>query len=115
MAAEGVNATGNAVAVSVFTRDVHSIEAFAERLRVGVVTINSATAYTGIPALPYGGVGEYGHGHSHGDEGLREFSRTLSIARKRYRGTVNLTTFDRHPRHLRAATAIFQLRHARRP
>ncbi|WP_280205075.1 hypothetical protein, partial [Nocardia farcinica] len=29
--------------------------------------------------------------------------------------TVNLTTFDRHPRHLRAATAIFQLRHARRP
>ncbi|MBF6361144.1 aldehyde dehydrogenase family protein [Nocardia farcinica] len=114
-AAERVNATGNAVAVSVFTRDVHSIEAFAERLRVGVVTINSATAYTGIPALPYGGVGEYGHGHSHGDEGLREFSRTLSIARKRYRGTVNLTTFDRHPRHLRAATAIFQLRHARRP
>ncbi|MBF6096390.1 aldehyde dehydrogenase family protein, partial [Nocardia cyriacigeorgica] len=42
-AAERVNATGNAVAVSVFTRDVHSIEAFAERLRVGVVTINSAT------------------------------------------------------------------------
>ncbi|WP_083883697.1 aldehyde dehydrogenase family protein [Nocardia higoensis] len=113
-AAERVDAGGNAVAVAMFTRDVHNIETFAERLRVGVVTINSATAYTGIPALPYGGVGEYGQGHSHGDQGLREFSRTLSIARKRYRGTVNLTTFDRHERDLRRATTIFRLRHGHR-
>jgi succinate-semialdehyde dehydrogenase/glutarate-semialdehyde dehydrogenase len=113
-AAERVDAGGNAVAVAMFTRDVHTSETFAERLRVGVVTINSATAYTGIPALPYGGVGEYGQGHSHGDQGLREFSRTLSIARKRYRGTVDLTTFDRHPRDLRRATTIFRLRHGHR-
>ncbi|MEU7765414.1 aldehyde dehydrogenase family protein [Nocardia sp. NPDC049190] len=113
-AAERINAVGSDVAVSVFTRDVHDIEAFAEQLRVGVVTINSATAHAGIPALPFGGVGEYGHGHSHGDQGLREFSRTLAIARKRYRAPVSLSTFDRHPRHLRLARTIFQVRHGRR-
>ncbi|MEV0293125.1 aldehyde dehydrogenase family protein [Nocardia sp. NPDC050710] len=114
-AAQRINATGNGVAVSVFTRDVQSVEAFAERLRVGVVTINSSTAYAGIPALPFGGVGEYGQGHSHGEHGLREFSRTLAVARKRYRAPVNLSTFDRHPRQLRLAKAMFRLRHARRP
>ncbi|MFI9506225.1 aldehyde dehydrogenase family protein [Nocardia sp. NPDC052566] len=108
-----INATGNGVAVSVFTRDVHSVEAFAEQLRVGVVTINSSTAYAGIPALPVGGVGEYGQGHHHGEQGFKEFSRTLAIARKRYQAPVNLSTFDRRPRHLRTATTIFRLRHGR--
>ncbi|WP_225732369.1 MULTISPECIES: aldehyde dehydrogenase family protein [unclassified Nocardia] len=108
-----INAVGNGDAVSVFTRDVHSVEAVAEQLRVGVVTINSSTAYLGIPALPFGGVGEYGQGHHHGEQGLREFSRTLAIARKRYRAPVNLSTFDRHPRHLRMARTIFRLRHGR--
>ncbi|MEV6135885.1 aldehyde dehydrogenase family protein [Nocardia sp. NPDC051990] len=112
-AAQRINAVGNGVAVSVFTRDVHGIESFAEQLRVGVVTINSSTTYAGIPALPFGGVGEYGQGHHHGDQGLREFSRTLAIARKRYRAPVNLSTFDRHPRHLRTAKAIFRMRHGR--
>ncbi|MFC9892526.1 aldehyde dehydrogenase family protein [Nocardia sp. NPDC127579] len=113
-AARRINATGNGVAVSVFTRDTASVPEFAERLRVGVVTINSSSAYAGIPALPFGGVGEYGQGHTHGDQGLREFSRTLSIARKRYRAPVNLSTFDRQGRHLRMARTMFRLRHARR-
>ncbi|KIA66193.1 aldehyde dehydrogenase family protein [Nocardia vulneris] len=113
-AAQRINAVGTDVAVSVFTRDVHEIEQFAEQLRVGVVTINSSSAYAGIPALPFGGVGEYGQGHSHGDQGLREFSHTLAIARKRYKAPVDLSTFDRHPRHLRLARAIFRLRHGRR-
>ncbi|MFD0366025.1 aldehyde dehydrogenase family protein [Nocardia sp. GCM10030253] len=112
-AVQRINAVGNGVAVSVFTRDVQGVEAFAEQLRVGVVTINSSTAYAGIPALPIGGVGEYGQGHHHGDQGLREFSRTLAIARKRYRAPVNLSTFDRHPRDLRVAKAIFRMRHGR--
>ncbi|WP_227998438.1 aldehyde dehydrogenase family protein [Nocardia australiensis] len=110
-AAQRINAVGNGVAVSVFTRDVHSVETLAEQLRVGVVTINSSTAYAGIPALPIGGVGEYGQGHHHGDQGLREFSRTLAIARKRYRSLVHLSTFDRHTRNLRLAKTIFRSRH----
>ncbi|MFC8527849.1 aldehyde dehydrogenase family protein [Nocardia sp. NPDC057227] len=112
-AAERINAASNGIAVSVFTRDVAEVAAFAEKLRVGVVTINSSSAYAGIPALPFGGVGEYGQGHSHGVQGLQEFSRTLAIARKRYRAQVNLSTFHRHRRHLRAAKVMFGLRHGR--
>ncbi|MET9210701.1 MULTISPECIES: aldehyde dehydrogenase family protein [unclassified Nocardia] len=108
-----VNAAGNGIAVTVFTRDIPSAEFIAEQLRVGVVTVNSSTAFTGIPALPFGGVGEYGQGHSHGQQGLREFSRTMSIARRRYRAPVRLSTFDRHPRHLHTARALFRLRHGR--
>ncbi|MFE3542437.1 aldehyde dehydrogenase family protein [Nocardia sp. NPDC059177] len=105
-----VNAAGNGIAVTVFTLDIPSAEFIAEQLRVGVVTVNSSTAFTGIPALPFGGVGEYGQGHSHGQQGLREYSRTMSIARRLYRAPVRLSTFDRHPRHLRTAKALFRLR-----
>lgn len=108
-----INAAGNGVAVAMFTRDVRSVEALAEQLHVGVVTINSSTTYVGIPALPFGGVGEYGQGHHHGEQGLREFSRTLAIARKRYRAPVDLSSFDRRPRRLRLAKTLFRLRHTR--
>lgn len=109
-----VNDAGRGIAVSVFTRDMAEVEGFAERLRVGVVTVNSATTYAGIPALPFGGVGEYGQGHSHGELGLREFSRTLSIARKRPGGPLYLSTFDRKPRQLRLTRTVFRLRHGLR-
>ncbi|MFD3507489.1 aldehyde dehydrogenase family protein [Nocardia sp. NPDC058666] len=108
-----VNAAGNGIAVTIFTLDIPSAEFIAEQLKVGVVTVNSSTAFTGIPALPFGGVGEYGQGHSHGQQGLREFSRTMSIARRRYRTPVRLSTFDRAPGHLRAAKTLFRLRHGR--
>ncbi|MGM7643957.1 aldehyde dehydrogenase family protein [Nocardia sp. JW2] len=108
-----VNAAGNGIAVTVFTRDIVSAEFIAAQLKVGVVTVNSSTAFTGIPALPFGGVGEYGQGHSHGQQGLQEFSRTMSIARRRFRAPVRLSTFDRRPGHLRLAKAAFRLRHGR--
>lgn len=110
-AVDRVNGAGRGIAVSVFTRDMAEVESFAERLRVGVVTVNSATTYAGIPALPFGGVGEYGQGHSHGELGLREFSRTLSIARKRPGGPLYPSTFDSTPRRLRLTRTVFRLRH----
>jgi aldehyde dehydrogenase (NAD+) len=54
----------------------------AAALRCGMVSINSVLAFTSIPALPFGGVGDSGYGRIHGAEGLREFSRTKAIARK---------------------------------
>ncbi|WP_280316307.1 aldehyde dehydrogenase family protein [Nocardia wallacei] len=112
-AVERINAAGQGLAVAVFTRDVRAVPELADRIRTGVVTVNSSMASAGIPSMPFGGVGEYGQGHAHGEAGLREFSRTLAIAQKRYRAPVNLTTFDRHPRHLRWAKAVFRLRHGR--
>ena len=112
-----INDGGRGVAVSVFTRDIAEVERYAERLRVGVVTVNSATTYASIPALPFGGVGEYGQGHSHGALGLQEFSRTLSISRNRYGEPLGLSSFHRNARRLRMARTMFRFRHAwrRRP
>lgn len=112
-AIDRINAADQGLAVSVFTRDVRGVADFAERIRTGVVTVNSTMAYAANPALPFGGVGEYGQGHTHGEAGLREFSRTLAIAEKRYRAPVDLSSFDRHPRHLRLTRAIFRIRHSR--
>lgn len=106
-----INDSGQGIAVSVFTRDIAEVEIYAERLRAGVVTVNTATTYASIPALPFGGVGEYGQGHSHGDLGLREFSRTLSIARNRYGEQLGLSSFHRNARRLRIARTIFRFRH----
>jgi acyl-CoA reductase-like NAD-dependent aldehyde dehydrogenase len=54
----------------------------AAALRCGMVSINSVIAFVSIPELPFGGVGDSGFGRIHGAEGLREFSRTKSIATK---------------------------------
>ena len=41
------------------------------RLRAGMVSINSWVMYAGVPALPWGGVGQSGFGRIHGADGLR--------------------------------------------
>ncbi|GGL39192.1 aldehyde dehydrogenase family protein [Nocardia jinanensis] len=106
-----INDAGRGIAVSVFTRDIAEVEIYAERLRAGVVTVNTATTYASIPALPFGGIGEYGQGHSHGVHGLREFSRTLSIARNRYGEPLGLSSLNRNVRRLRLARTVFRFRH----
>jgi aldehyde dehydrogenase (NAD+) len=108
-----VNATGFGMAVSVFTGNTDTAREVAERLRVGAVTINSVFGYTGMPAVPIGGVGESGFGRLHGADGLREFARPLSIVRKRSRPWLDLTRMDRKPSHVRIAKALFLRRHAR--
>lgn len=56
----------------------------AAMLKCGMVSINSVIGFVSIPALPFGGVGDSGYGRIHGAEGLREFSRTKSVAHKRF-------------------------------
>ena len=67
----------------------------ARRLHCGVVSVNSVIAFTGIPALPMGGVKQSGFGRIHGADGLREFAASKSIARLRFNGPLAIATFAR--------------------
>jgi acyl-CoA reductase-like NAD-dependent aldehyde dehydrogenase len=67
----------------------------ARRLRSGMASVNSVLAFAGFPALPFGGVGESGFGRIHGEDGLKEFTRPKSIARKKYSVPMEMMAFDR--------------------
>jgi aldehyde dehydrogenase (NAD+) len=74
------NGTGYGLGAAVFSKS--DGKRVAAALRCGMVSINSVIAFVSIPGLPFGGVGDSGFGRIHGAEGLREFSRTKSIATK---------------------------------
>lgn len=68
----------------------------ARRLDTSQVSVNSVLGFAGVASLPLGGKGESGFGRIHGPEGLREFTRTRSIAAQRYRiPGADLLTFRR--------------------
>src|SRR3954451_24942988 len=46
----------------------------AERIRSGMTAVNGMITFAGIPALPFGGVGDSGFGRIHGPDGLKEFT-----------------------------------------
>jgi len=69
----------------------------AHRLRTGMVSINSWVMYAGVPALPWGGVGESGFGRIHGPDGLREFARSKGVVSERFPSPLVLTSFSRRP------------------
>lgn len=61
------NATRYGLGAAVFSR-ARGAE-LARRLRTGMVSINSVVAFAGVPALPFGGVGDSGFGRIHGPTG----------------------------------------------
>ena len=67
----------------------------ARRLRSGMTSVNSVLSFAGFPSLPFGGVGESGFGRIHGEDGLKEFTRAKSIARKKYSVPMEMMAFDR--------------------
>ncbi len=71
----------------------------AARLRAGMTAINSVMAFSGIPSLPFGGVGDSGFGRIHGDEGIREFTRVKSTAEQVMSIPMNMLTF-RQPKDM---------------
>ncbi len=65
----------------------------ANRLRAGATSVNSVLPFGALPSLPFGGIGDSGFGRIHGDEGLREFSRTKSTATKRFDTPFDMMAF----------------------
>ncbi|MDG3009056.1 aldehyde dehydrogenase family protein [Rhodococcus sp. D2-41] len=114
---EGVrraNASRYGLGASVFTADKDRGRAVAERLHAGAVTINSVLGFAGVPALPFGGVGDSGFGRIHGADGLREFSTVKSVTVQRFPAPLNLLTMTRKPRDMKVSAWMLKTRHGRR-
>ena len=92
-AVEKANATRYGLGATVFSKDRGP--ELARRLRSGMTAVNSVISFAGIPALPFGGVGDSGFGRIHGPDGLREFTRPKAVARQRMSAPINLTTFHK--------------------
>lgn len=105
------NGTGYGLGATVFSRKRG--EEIAARLRCGMVAINSVISFAGIPALPFGGVGDSGFGRIHGEDGLREFTRPQAVARQKYALPIAVTSFKRTSRGMNALLGIVRLRHGR--
>lgn len=82
----------------------------ARRLRCGMVAINDVISFAGVPALPFGGVGDSGFGRIHGEDGLREFTRPQSVTRQRFALPVAVTSFRRPARLVRALVGLARVR-----
>jgi len=70
----------------------------ADKLRAGMTAVNAVMAFSGIPTLPFGGVGDSGFGRIHGDEGVREFTRIKSTAEQAFSIPINMMSF-RQPKN----------------
>ncbi|WP_410875766.1 aldehyde dehydrogenase family protein [Nocardia sp. A7] len=104
------NASRYGLASSVYSRK-RGME-IARQLRAGATSVNTPAAYAAIPALPFGGVGESGIGRIHGAQGLREFTRTHSIARQRFAiNSVALQSFARTASTMRLIRRVTAMRY----
>jgi aldehyde dehydrogenase (NAD+) len=93
---ERANGTGYGLGGAVFSASRG--EQLAERMRAGMVSVNSTIAFAGVPALPFGGIGQSGFGRIHGADGLREFTSPRSIVRQRFAPPLNMMRFPRSRR-----------------
>jgi acyl-CoA reductase-like NAD-dependent aldehyde dehydrogenase len=87
------NATKYGLAGAVFAKK-NGVD-IARRVRSGMTSVNSVMAFAGVPALPFGGVGESGFGRIHGPDGLKEFTFAKAITRQRLKPIMQLTSFAR--------------------
>jgi acyl-CoA reductase-like NAD-dependent aldehyde dehydrogenase len=69
---------------SIFSRDLASGRALAEKMQSGSVCINDALVNFIIPDAPMGGVKESGIGYRHGAEGMRRFCHQKTIVTDRF-------------------------------
>jgi succinate-semialdehyde dehydrogenase/glutarate-semialdehyde dehydrogenase len=86
-AIELANDTEYGLNASVFSGDVRTAYAIAERINAGTVNINEGYAAAwGSTAAPMGGMGISGVGRRHGAEGLLKYMESKTIAHQRIVG-----------------------------
>ncbi|MFT4127308.1 MAG: aldehyde dehydrogenase family protein [Gordonia sp. (in: high G+C Gram-positive bacteria)] len=107
------NDSSYGLSAAIMTGNLRRGRELARRLRTGAVAVNSFLSFAAIPALPFGGIGDSGFGRIHGADGLREFSRPQSVAAQRFALPMNLLTFDRTDRDMRAVRIMLGRIYAR--
>lgn len=75
------NDTPYGLGASVFARDPELVERMVEGLEAGSVCVNDVIVGFAVPGLPFGGVKASGLGVTHGEEGLREFTKVKAVVR----------------------------------
>jgi len=85
----------------------------AERLRVGMTSINGVITFAGVPSLPFGGIGDSGFGRIHGPEGLKEFTYAHAITKQRMKPLLALTTFERTEKAEQQLGKMMKMLHGR--
>ncbi|HLN77188.1 MAG TPA: aldehyde dehydrogenase family protein [Nocardioidaceae bacterium] len=110
-AVELANSTSFGLGSTVFSRSRGP--ELARRIRSGMTAINSVISFAGIPALPFGGVGDSGFGRIHGADGLKEFTYAKAVARQRMKPPMLLTSFGRTAKHDAAFAQLVTVLHGR--
>jgi acyl-CoA reductase-like NAD-dependent aldehyde dehydrogenase len=112
-ALERTNASSYGLAGAVYSRSRARAMDLARRMRSGMTSVNSVLTFASVPALPFGGVGESGFGRIHGEDGLKEFTRSKAITRQKYALPVNLMSFSRPPAAADALARVMGVVHGR--
>ena len=73
----------------------HNGTELADRIRSGMVAVNSVFSFAVVPSVPFGGVGDSGFGRIHGEDGLKEFCYAHSVVRQKFKPPLPLMTFGR--------------------
>ena len=105
------NSTSYALGSTVFSKSRGP--ELARRIRSGMTAINSVISFAGIPALPFGGIGDSGFGRIHGADGLKEFTYAKAVARQRMKAPMVLTSFGRTAKHDAAFAQLITVLHGR--
>jgi acyl-CoA reductase-like NAD-dependent aldehyde dehydrogenase len=84
---------------SVWSRDESRARRIAEEgLHAGCAVVNDCLVNFAVAGLPFGGVKESGMGRTHGEEGLKEFSRIKAVVVDRLGIKQEPTWFPYHPK-----------------
>lgn len=85
---------------SIWTRDLAKAERVAAQLVTGNCAVNEVLKNIGNPSLPFGGTKASGIGVYHGPEGLRAFSRPMSVMVNRGRWKREPNWFPYAPKNI---------------
>lgn len=85
-----INAGPRPLAIYPFSNNSATIANLLDRVMSGGVTVNDALFHLGQHDLPFGGVGDSGMGHYHGEAGFHNFSKLRPVF---YQGRFSLLKF----------------------